>query len=124
MLFSMKQCVAFGAGQGMPGPCPEHLGVAQERHGWPGHLEAQGSGVGCSGNLGSERLQGSHSLFLVWRGFDDTHLNGGQKSLRAILEDCVTDSHHASSEDSLSFLLKKSRGIYDRASGHHMAIAS
>lgn len=42
MLFSMKQCVAFGAGQGMPGPCPEHLGVAQERHGWPGHLEAQG----------------------------------------------------------------------------------
>lgn len=41
-MFSMKQCVAFEAGQGRPGICPEHLEVALESPGWPGHFERQG----------------------------------------------------------------------------------
>lgn len=57
-------------------------------------------------------------------GVDDTQLIGGQKSLSAIPEDCKSDSHHAFSEDSLSVLSKKSKGIYDRVSSHHMGIAS
>lgn len=42
MLFSMKQFVAFVAGQDRPGIFPEHLGVALESPGWPGHFEVQG----------------------------------------------------------------------------------
>lgn len=42
VLSSMKQPVAFVAGQGMPGTCPEHLEVAQESPGWPGLFEVQG----------------------------------------------------------------------------------
>lgn len=38
----MKQPVAFVAGRGMPGTCPEHLEVAQESPGWPGLFEVQG----------------------------------------------------------------------------------
>lgn len=39
----MKQCIAFEAGQGRPGKVyPEHLGVALESPGWPGHFERQG----------------------------------------------------------------------------------
>lgn len=41
-MFSGKQCEAFVAGQDMPGIYPEHLGVALESPGWPGHFEVQG----------------------------------------------------------------------------------
>lgn len=55
------------------------------------------------------RARAGEAILCVWCGFDDTHLIGGQKSLRAILEDRKSDSHHASSEDPLSFLFKKSK---------------
>lgn len=41
MLSSMKQCVGFVAGRGMPDDWPEHFGVAQESPGLPAHCEDQ-----------------------------------------------------------------------------------
>lgn len=41
MLFAMKQCVGFVAGQGMPGAWLERRRVVQESPGLPGHCEEQ-----------------------------------------------------------------------------------
>lgn len=63
----MKQCVAFVVGLGMPGTCPEHLQVSQERPGWPGHFEVPGRE-----SVVVQSLQGH-----LWFGAGEEFLHGG-----------------------------------------------